>query len=1629
MALAGAYILGTSFAECAERQQKWVRTLGPVGGFRGVDIVIDGNADAVVAYEAAGSPTNLHAVKCASGDGQTMWERTVPYHGFPDHYGKPHRLALDPDGNAVLAWGATTNWSQASLSKLAAGSGATLWEKKPSAYFHDMTLDAQGNVLFAASLGYGNMPGSKFHTLRYSPDGTQTTAHFHTTWVQAPPDKPPEWYDYWPQAIAASNDGGIVVGGYASYWMGEIPHNDKTLIKLSAGGGLVWTAGARDEVFERIVVDSSSSVIVTGTTSRTSPTAVPFFRKYSAGGELVWQIPMPGHGVRDLKVAENGSIFLLAQVPDSPQAPGGGARIIKFNIAGGREWEAPLIGPGATAASGSAIVLDSAGHVVVAGSVVSSPGNTDLYVAMIDVNNGTQSWFATFDSGAAALDSATRIAVDGAGNIVVAGVSNKSGTSSAIAVCYGVARFLVPVEGGIRAAAKLMSSIPADLEKIRAFVDANDDGDFSAGESSVMCDVVMQQDTDGSRKAYFTPPPFSRLSAQSPDADGQEVLLQADTLVLEDTLHYTADVAEGVDGVEAGMKAALTEALDRDLIGLALLPPAAQAGATAETILAQIFRRALPIAEAGATEQRTQIARKLEAMPIALRDHLNAGMFAMSSHAAVVLPVNYGHSQNRPLLEPGNEVILTLGTGTLALCPAAQAPPPQSAALSGGRVMLPKDFGEDGGAFPISEAEGLGWKFTAVMDKNNGLQIHDLEVRPDNAQLIPRLSMEKVARLLSTPSISLAGDYGKPLDLPHLSHVYLNSGIPSGLDRGGHSHASVPAWIVTATFRVPLDGAPLFENIPHRALVARQSFTCTAPFSEFEPTHSLISANLFPQVTFSISDPGGPGTLPAKVDITHRLAFNPQEGRSASLPEEYYWGLFKDKDYPSYWMTTKIPAAEVVCQPVPLWWNLFENSAATQPNVILESLFDTDPAPALPTPDNIHLHHVHTAQHLMREARWISGLGHTEAPGSFDGTLHMHWRWAAAFGEEFGGGTSLLPPRQQWVMGIARAGFPLTFQNFRDHLSENTDLGLAEKVLLVRCEQSGVTPARQYYTLTPGLTYALGVQPGAAGVDFGLSLGGYSVISGYPDHGWSESSTSLAFRSAWEALLQTLYALQETPIELANPVLDALLSRVAIYPGKEECLEHELHGRDAGHGAPGGSGGGGVEYRTVSFPPNAVGTVTPLTLAAEGVSVTFSTAAGGPGFFVGENIFLEAPGFTLLGTPGSGAGLTVSFTEPVREIRNLPVALKGGAPAATLTLNALSGAASVATQVISLIPQGDKAVALVSLSSAAAFDSFTLTSSDPLTQIAIGGFHFSPVSGVPGDLNLNGNVDGSDLTLLLTSYTGPTGQAPFWSRSADLDNDLDVDDTDYQLLLQHLETPGPAAAIVVSESPAACLPPVSAGDTVSLSVIARDLAGGTLQYAWSADVGTFTPPNSPGTVWKAPSSLVDSYSEIPLSLVITSSGGGSRLLRVVQPLVRHPLYENWAASFQLSGAEAVPSADPDRDGLVNLLEFAVGRNPAVSEGESSLLLAKMAGTSGAETVSVEFLLPESPPLGIRYFIETAATLTPSGWSPIAVRDTDSAWRGSAAVTLQPSANGYRPITITDTLTASPRKFIRLRVSF
>lgn len=128
------------------------------------------------------------------------------------------------------------------------------------------------------------------------------------------------------------------------------------------------------------------------------------------------------------------------------------------------------------------------------------------------------------------------------------------------------------------------------------------------------------------------------------------------------------------------------------------------------------------------------------------------------------------------------------------------------------------------------------------------------------------------------------------------------------------------------------------------------------------------------------------------------------------------------------------------------------------------------------------------------------------------------------------------------------------------------------------------------------------------------------------------------------------------------------------------------------------------------------------------------------------------------------------------------------------------------------------------------------------------------------------------------------------------------------------------------------------------------------------------PGSSPGAAWTGSGvSTANNNLEIrsdvqtgsarftdPSTRYLTLAGGSNLVGFGVAPVLSDP-YAVWAATFSLSGLDYPPANDPDGDGVINVLEFALGGNPR-SYDPDKLSEYKQTGVFGG----IEFDRTETP---------------------------------------------------------------------
>jgi hypothetical protein len=191
---------------------------------------------------------------------------------------------------------------------------------------------------------------------------------------------------------------------------------------LGASGALAWrreACGPGGASATAVAVDAAGDVISAGNMNGT-------FRliKYSgASGSPMWE-QRAGGGALDiawgLALDPAGDVFLMGKAAGASTE----VWVAKHQGAtGALAWQQPVDSGAETTPAG--IATDGAGNAFIVGNYRNSSGDADWNVARLAGSSGAVVWRKIYDSGSP--DVATSIAVDRAGDVIVAGISTIAG--------------------------------------------------------------------------------------------------------------------------------------------------------------------------------------------------------------------------------------------------------------------------------------------------------------------------------------------------------------------------------------------------------------------------------------------------------------------------------------------------------------------------------------------------------------------------------------------------------------------------------------------------------------------------------------------------------------------------------------------------------------------------------------------------------------------------------------------------------------------------------------------------------------------------------------------------------------------------------------------------------------------------------------------------------------------------------------------------------------------------------------------------------------------------------------------------------------------------------------------------
>ena len=324
-------------------------------------------------------------------------------------------IALDASGNLFVV-GAASNGANNDFvtTKLAAGSGAVLWQKtfNGAANLDDEALavavDASGAAIVVGH-GFAAAGNRDVKVIKYAADGA-------VAWERSL-DAGAADFAF---AVAVDAAGNALVAGESAGTAGT----DIKVYKLAAATGApLWTRtldyGGEDYIAE-IAVDASGNVLGAGvSTNAAGNRDMRVFKLAAATGAVAWSQAYDGGGHDEalalaLDAGGNAYVTGYSTVGTTPNV-----RTIKYTAAGTAVWQQAIAGGRDDA--GVSIAVNAEGHPFVLARVMNAVGNYDFRTLRYSGDNGAVQWDRTFDGGV--NEHPYQLALDGNGNVVVVGTS------------------------------------------------------------------------------------------------------------------------------------------------------------------------------------------------------------------------------------------------------------------------------------------------------------------------------------------------------------------------------------------------------------------------------------------------------------------------------------------------------------------------------------------------------------------------------------------------------------------------------------------------------------------------------------------------------------------------------------------------------------------------------------------------------------------------------------------------------------------------------------------------------------------------------------------------------------------------------------------------------------------------------------------------------------------------------------------------------------------------------------------------------------------------------------------------------------------------------------------------------
>ena len=330
-------------------------------------------------------------------------------------------------------------------------------------------------------------------------------------------------------------------------------------------------------------------------------------------------------------------------------------------------------------------------------------------------------------------------------------------------------------------------------------------------------------------------------------------------------------------------------------------------------------------------------------------------------------------------------------------------------------------------------------------------------------------------------------------------------------------------------------------------------------------------------------------------------------------------------------------------------------------------------------------------------------------------------------------------------------------------------------------------------------------------------------------------------------------------------------------------------------------------------------------------------------------------------------------------------------------------------------------------------------------------FHQTAVAWTGGDAAQSGAIGHNQTSSFQTSVTGPAGLSFYWRTDCELEGDAlrfelqgvqqaritGATSWERQVILvpagvHTLKWIYSKNATVSTGMDTAWVDEVVIGSPVSAVSSSTSVTGVVGSFLTYSPTGTLSPTSfsvtgtlPTGLFYSGPGNIVAGTptraGSWPVTVGSTNAYGTGTAVVTFTILSS---FQSWASSNALTGADALPTADTDRDGWNNLLEMAFSQNPRARNPAFQLISVEAVTKRLRATFT-----RKSQYLDVIYQVQTATT--PAGpWTQIAESRDGLATTGSAGVGITETGSGTITVTVTDTVAppAVPRRFMRMKIT-